>query len=74
MKIYKRDSKGNVKIVGRVILKGSKLSFSDFRDAKLEERLQKGIEFRGQFFKGRALYNQLPIIFRGDRLWAAANH
>ena len=71
MKLFQRDSNANVIEIGTVTLAGDKLKFSDFKDDGLRKWLQRGIEFGGELLTGKSLYDKLPVILRGDRLWAA---
>ena len=71
MKLFQRDANANVIEIGIVTLEGNKLKFSDFKDESLRKWLQRGIEFGGELLTGRSLYDKLPVILRGDRLWAA---
>ncbi len=71
MKLFRRDTNANVIEIGIVTLVGDDLKFSDFKDDGLRKWLQRGIEFRSELLTGKSLYDKLPIILRGDRLWAA---
>lgn len=70
MKLFRRDKEANVIEMGTVEFDG-RFKFS-FKDGGLKDWLERGVEFGGKMLTGQALFNKLPFILRGDRLWAVA--
>ena len=70
MKLFRRDSEANVIEMGTVEFIDGKLKFSGFKDSFLLKWLQGGVWFGGELLSGKALFDKLPLVLSGDRLWA----
>ena len=70
MTLFKRDSDAKTIEIGTIEYdNGWKFNFEGFEG--LKDRLMKGIQFEGKLLKGKRLFNKLPYVLRGDRLWVA---
>ena len=71
MVLFKRDADASTVEIGVIEYdNGWKFGFDGFDG--LKDRLKKGVQFEGKLLKGKRLFNKLPCVLRGDRLWVAA--
>jgi hypothetical protein len=72
MKLFKRDKDAKTVEIGTVEYnKGWKFGFEGYEG--LKDWLRGGVQFQGKTLKDKALFDKLPFVLRGDRLWVAAN-
>lgn len=69
MKLIRRDSDANVIEIGTIEYDGQ-WKFAGHVSEGLQQWLKRGIEFGGKMLTDKALFDKLPFILSGDRLWA----
>jgi len=72
MLLLKRDKDAKTIEIGTIEYDGGwKFGFEGYDE--LKEWLRQGVEFEGKLLKGKALFDKLPFIIRGDRIWVSAH-
>ncbi len=70
MILFKRDENAKTVEIGLIEYNGDwKFGFDGYDN--LKDWLRKGAMFGGVLLEGRKLFDRLPYVLRGDRLWVA---
>ena len=70
MTLFKRDADAKTIEIGSIEYDGEwKFDFDGYE--ALKGWLKKGVRFEDVLLEGKKLFEKLPFILRGDRLWVA---